>query len=279
MPQTSIKADAGTIVIMSLIYEKNGLRNDLKQLKQYVDAAPDSLNYLYQKFYNSLFSLHFKYNDIDAAATLILDLYKRGQPVKGSCKSDMRNDRLQMPLFVYIGSPNGRSGLKLQIVPDILERHISVNMKSLDMYVMYVDGKLVLLIGIEKEICFPEKSRLSSDVVDALVQLGWLEAAHDILDDLESAGVSLELDVYKLLVRTYSQEHKFKEAKVLLRLMRKIGWLKNFSDEEAISACLEQDKNAIPEYGGIKKSSLAYFLSIGAKEIDPLPPLIYEFNS
>ncbi|KAG9445063.1 hypothetical protein H6P81_016403 [Aristolochia fimbriata] len=149
----------------------------------------------------------------------------------------MRNDGLQMPLFFYIGSPNRRSGLNLQIEPDILERHISVNMKSSDMYVMYVDGKLVvsnkalarvisefirvekvteiskLLIGIEKEICFPEKSRLSSDVVDALVQLGWLEAAHDILDDLESAGVSLELNVYKLLVRTYSKEHKFKEAK------------------------------------------------------------------
>ncbi|KAG9439971.1 hypothetical protein H6P81_020136 [Aristolochia fimbriata] len=215
----------------------------------------------------------------------------------------MRNDGLQMPLFVYIGSPNRRSGLKLEIEPDILERHISVNMKSSDMYVMYVDGKLVvsnkalarvisefirvekvteiskLLIGIEKEICFPEKSRLSSDVVDTLVQLGWLEAAHDILDDLESAGVSLELDVYKLLVRTYSKEHKFKEAKVLLRQMRKIGWLKNFWDEEAISACLEQDKNAIPEYGSIKKSSLAYFLSIGSKEIDPQPPLSYEFNS
>ncbi|KAG9444518.1 hypothetical protein H6P81_015858 [Aristolochia fimbriata] len=80
--------------------------------------------------------------------------------------------------------------------------------------------------------------------------------------------LELTLDVYKLLVRTYSKEHKFKEAKVLLRQMRKIGWLKNFWDEEAISACLEQDKNAIPEYDGIKKSSLAYFLSIGAKEID-----------
>ncbi|KAG9452519.1 hypothetical protein H6P81_005423 [Aristolochia fimbriata] len=303
MPRLGIKADAGTIVIISLIYEKNGVRNDLKQLKQYVDAAPDSLNYLYQMFYNSLLSLHFKFNDIDAAATLILDLYKREQPAKCSCKSDMRNNGLQRPLFVHIGSPNRRSGLKLQIEPDILDRHISVNMKSSDMYVMHVDGKLVvsnkalamiisefirvqkvtdisnLLIGIEKGICFPEKSRLSSDVVDALVQLGWLEAAHDILDEFESAGVPLELDMYKLLVRTYSKEHKFKEAKVLLRQMRKTGWIKNFSDEEAISACLKQNKKAIPDYAGIKNSSLAYFLSIGTKEIDPLPPLIYEFNS
>lgn len=52
----------------------NGLRDEMKQLKNHIDKVSTSYDDQNHQFYDGLLSLHFKFNDIDAAAKLVLDM-------------------------------------------------------------------------------------------------------------------------------------------------------------------------------------------------------------
>ena len=68
-------------------------------------------------------------------------------------------------------------------------------------------------------------------MVDACIHLGWLENAHDILEDLESAGTPLAFGSYSSLLTAYYRVKMFKEAEVLLKQIWKAGFLMKMSDE------------------------------------------------
>lgn len=68
-------------------------------------------------------------------------------------------------------------------------------------------------------------NNLSSDVVDACIHVGWLETAHDILDDFERMNNFPNPDSYASLVTGYRKSNKNREAEALLREMKKNGIL------------------------------------------------------
>ncbi|KAL7592285.1 hypothetical protein Lser_V15G33642 [Lactuca serriola] len=80
------------------------------------------------------------------------------------------------------------------------------------------------LIKVEKE-----DSPVSLDsspliqVVNSCISLGWLDHAHDLLDEMRLSGFKTGSSVYSSLLKAYCKENKTQEVKSLLRDSRKCG--------------------------------------------------------
>ncbi|KAJ8747553.1 hypothetical protein K2173_013088 [Erythroxylum novogranatense] len=299
MSQTGVVADVHTINIIAQIYEMNGQRDELKKFKYYIDRVSTAFVFHYQHFYDNLLKLHFKFDDIDAATELVLDIHRIQVPLSNQYPVG----NLQKPYFVPIGSHNLRFGMKLQIMPELLQKDSILKMDHKQELILRKNGKLFvsdkglakLINGLRRQGKIIELSKLlhvmckdyhkqrayslCSDVIDACIHVGWLEAAHDILEDMETFEASLDSNTYMALLKAYYSKQMMKEAEVLLRQMRKSGLFSNGSDEMVASTCLSKAAGEESLLSSSSKSDLADHLLREMDEQMPIPPVIYELNS
>ncbi|KAK7386278.1 hypothetical protein VNO78_26400 [Psophocarpus tetragonolobus] len=297
MSLTQTTADAHSIVIISHILEMNGLRDEMKELKDHIDDVSAIYVCHYCQFYDSLLSLHFKFNDIEAAAKLVVDMTSsHNGNVKNKC-----GNPLQKPCMIAIGSPNFRTALKIHVEPELLHKDSVLKVESRHDFIFYRVGKLVLsnralakfISGYKKDgrigelskllLCIQGKlhlvagSSLCSDVIGACIQLGWLECAHDILDDVEAIGSPMGWDTYMLLVTAYQKGGMQREAKALLKQMKKVGLEldKGLSDD-----AIDKHNLCKETMNSLGKRDLAIALAqILEDEDQSVFPLVYNFNS
>ncbi|KAH6803473.1 hypothetical protein C2S51_031720 [Perilla frutescens var. frutescens] len=217
MPVVGVAADAHTAVIIARIHEMNAMRDELKKFKDSVDMIPVSLAHHYVQFYDCLLRLHFKFNDIDGASTLLLELsryrYKRSARINELSK---------------------------------------------------------LLISIQNMLNLPYKSSSCSQVIEAFIYLGWLETAHDILEDLEAENYCVEEGSYSSLLTAYYNKKMLREAG-LVRQIRKLGLALNISDSE-------DKKTSDLRVTSVSKSDLASIIQT-MREDDAVPFSVHQFNS
>ncbi|KAK9266929.1 hypothetical protein L1049_027188 [Liquidambar formosana] len=298
MPRIGVIADAQSIVIIARIHEMNGQRDEIKKFKDHIDRILIPLVRHYRQFYDSLLSLHFKFNDIEAAARLALDMCR----IRKSLPNQKDNKDPQKPCLVAIASHNLKAGLKIHIVPELLQKDSVLKVESKQELVIFRNAKLVLsnralaklingykkvgkiselswiLITIQKGLGSLKEASLCSDVIDACIHLGWLETAHDILDDIELAGVPMGLITYMSLLTAYYKGRMFREAKALLRQMRKADLALDMSDEMLVSTCRSEVYTKASS--SIQISDLAECLVWEMREEEQaIPPLAYELNS
>lgn len=291
MPLLGVVADAHTAVIIARLHEMNGMRDELKKFKECLDMVPVTFLHHYQQFYDSLLSLHFKFNDIDGASSLLLDLC-------GSNNSQIGQREIPKSCFVSIGSDNMKMGLKLQFLPQQLHKDVVYKVDLRQGLVLHKNGKFVLsnkglaklvvgyknserinelsklLISIENMLSSSEDSSPCSDVIDACIHLGWLVTAHDILEDLESEKYSIREGSYTSLLKAYYDEKMEREAEGLVRQMRRVGLVMNFSDSEdrknldstetsdlvnSIIQNMREDEKAVPLLVHEYNSSIYFF--------------------
>ncbi|KAJ0961643.1 hypothetical protein J5N97_001140 [Dioscorea zingiberensis] len=200
MSQMEVVADANSIIIIARFYEMIGQRDELVKLKNHVDGVSSlTLSCHYQQFYDCLLSLHFKYNDLDAAAELMFELYRRLELLQ-SCNGGSTKE-------CYSGlilSSNGKLVPSKKALAKLIDGYLRERKL----------GKISdFLVRTEKELDSQEIN-LSFEVMDACIQLGLLETAHDILDDLELAEVSVRPSIYGSLLRAYCKRDMLEEAKV-----------------------------------------------------------------
>ncbi|XP_047964687.1 pentatricopeptide repeat-containing protein At1g03100, mitochondrial [Salvia hispanica] len=80
------------------------------------------------------------------------------------------------------------------------------------------------LIQAEKE-----DSPMSADnsvlvhVINSCISLGWLDKAHDLLDEMRLAGIRCTSSVYNFLLKAYHKENQIAEMKSLIRDARRAG--------------------------------------------------------
>lgn len=304
MAQLGVAADANSIIIIAQIHEMNGQMDDLKKFEGHINQVAIQLVRQYQQFYDSLLSLHFKFNDIDGAAKLVLDM--------GRCRDSLsiqrvRNDP-QKTFLVPIGSYYLREGLKIVIMPELLQKDSVFKLDSKQVLVLFSNGKYVpsnkafakliiaykrdgrvgelsrLVLSLQKELGTLEGGGLISDVIDACILLGWLETAHDILDDMELARAPVGFSMYMSLLTAYHEGNKIREGKALLKQMRRAGLIVDLSDEMVMSMCSPEDvdKRRIHTSASILigKSALAKSLVQEMNEQEKtIPPMVYKFNS
>ncbi|XP_022774656.1 pentatricopeptide repeat-containing protein At4g17616 isoform X2 [Durio zibethinus] len=304
MSQTGVVADAHSINIIAQIHEMNGQRDELKKFKDHIAFLPVPFVSHYQQFYECLLSLHFKFDDIDAAAELVLDMNRsrESHPIEDPGKD------YQKPRFVPIGSHNLRNGLKMQIVPALLQKDSAFKAEGKSDLVFCRDKKLLptnralskfingykrhgeineltkFLLSLKRELCSLGGSSLFSDVIDACISLGWMEIAHDILDDMESSGDPLGSSTYVALLTAYYKSNMSREGNVLLKQMRKAGLVVNLSEKivmsENVPANVSRSSLCINVSSSICQPSLSESLFQEICEAEKaISPIIYELNS
>ncbi|KAL7188362.1 hypothetical protein ACSBR1_038246 [Camellia fascicularis] len=98
-----------------------------------------------------------------------------------------------------------------------------------------------LLITIQKKVASLKEDSLCSDVIDACINLGWLETAHDILDHMKLAGTPMGTRSYISLLTAYHERRMFGEAEALLKQIKKAGLVDKMSDEAITVSDEESD--------------------------------------
>lgn len=303
MSATGVVADAHTIVSIAQIHELNGQREEIKNYKGYIDQVSASFVQHYRQFYDSLLSLHFKFNDVVAASELILQMCddRKSLPVQ-------RNKNSQRSYLVPIGSRNLKSGLNMQILPELLKKDSVLKVEGKQELILYLNGKLVLsnralaklitgykkdgdiselsklLLKIQKDVCSLRGSRLCNDVIDTCIHLGWLETAHDILDDMEAAEAPIGCSTFMSLLTAYYKGKMFPEAKALLKQMRKAGLLVNLSDEMVGSTtCLSVVDTTALRTSASSSTSISDLANALVQEMrdekKEITSRVYQFNS
>ncbi|KAL9246891.1 hypothetical protein vseg_020372 [Gypsophila vaccaria] len=258
MARTGVVADLHSVLLFSYIYESNGQRDELKKFKEYIDRVSVPLARHYYPFYDRLLRLHFKFDDIDSAARLVEDIYFHwdSHPLK-------QNTDLIKPCQVPVGSPYLIEGLKNQMVFELLRKDSLFHVKDDDDLLALKDGNLILtskglahlvakfkkserisdlsklLAAIEKKMDNTQDDSICRDVIHACIYCGFLETAHDILDDMEIADVSIPGTTYMLLLNAYCREKMPKEAEALAKQIKRVGLVVDSSDEMIVSKCLQ----------------------------------------
>ncbi|CAK7340441.1 unnamed protein product [Dovyalis caffra] len=102
-----------------------GIRDEIRKLKDHVDRVCAPFLDYYWQFYDSLLKLHFKFDDLDSATELVLDMHKFQESVPGK-KSRMDQEK---PLIFPIGSNNLKTGLKIQVMPELLQKDSILRVK------------------------------------------------------------------------------------------------------------------------------------------------------
>ncbi|KAK9059070.1 hypothetical protein SSX86_021689 [Deinandra increscens subsp. villosa] len=238
MSQMGLVGDAYTIITIARIHAVNCQRDELKKFKNCVDQVAGYLGPHYFQFYDNLMSLHFKFNDKDSVSKLIFDMISLSGTPKGPHK----------PFLIPLGSPNLKKGLKIQVLPRLLPENSLVKTEIYEGFVTHKNKRLVftnktlakLVVGYKRAgriselskflLRIQEKTRSdtnikdsSADVIDACIHVGWLETAHDILDDFEQAGKLPNSDSYASLLTAYYEGNKHREAESLLKQIKKMG--------------------------------------------------------
>lgn len=300
MAQSGVVADAHSINIIAQIYEMNGQRDEIKNYKGHVDRIPVALVPHYLSFYNSLLSLHFKFTDISAAAELVLDLdkYREALPLNVE----------QRPHLVSVGSPNLKSGLKMRILPEQLDIDRTFEAERKEDLVAVRNGKFNLtskalakfiygyrrigsiselsrlLLSIQEQKASPGGNNLFLCVINACIGVGWMETAHDLLDDFEFAGAAIDSSAHITLLEAYYERGMLKEANGLVKQMKKSGVLSSCFDETTIftnvleKAATSEPSSNMPsavEYSDLTKM-LVQIIEEGEKST---PCVHYELNA
>lgn len=128
-----------------------------------------------------------------------------------------------------------------------------------------------LLISIQKVGSMKEES-LCSQVIDACITVGWLEIAHDILDDMELAGYPMGNSLYLSLLRAYRERNMFREVKVLRKQIWKAGLSKDMADE---SLTLSEERTTSTGKVDLAES----FIKEMEEEEKTVASMVYELNS
>ncbi|KMT11854.1 hypothetical protein BVRB_5g105500 [Beta vulgaris subsp. vulgaris] len=288
MAQVRVVADVHSVLLFTYIFEMNGLRDELKKLKEYVDRVSIPLAQHYVQFYDKLLSLHFHFDDIDAAARLVADMYF----LWGSRPLEHDKD-LMKPCQVPVGPPFLKEGLKVQVMFDLLQKDIVLHVKKEEEFVIFKNGKLVLttkglarlvinymkskriselselLASIQKRVVTHEEGRLCCDVIHACIHCGFLETAHDMLDDMEMSNIAVPTATYMLLLNAYCRKNMSKEVEALVKQINKIGLLMDASDEMIMSKCLS---------GVAHGSSLSVAAPLTSRQAELTVYLLQEMN-
>jgi hypothetical protein len=294
MSSIRVLADLNTVVIVSRIFEMVGQRDEMSHMKRSIDLLTSSpfLRY-YKHFYDCLLSLHFKHNDLDAAAKLLIDLHRHRK------SGVFFNNDLHKQGMIQIGSGNLKTGYRIMFDPGKVEKGFVLDTESQFGLAVLTDGNLLhseralakLIVGCVKArnmhalsnvLITLHKEDLNRvcplDASDACIQMGWLHAAHDILDHLEAAGIPAGLSSYIHLLRAYEKENKSEEFNGLLQQIQKIASpMDNIHTNSSFSikSIAEIVKNDMP----LTESSLFGTLIEENRHYNPRDHLTLEFNN
>ncbi|WVZ06730.1 hypothetical protein V8G54_020076 [Vigna mungo] len=142
---------------------------------------------------------------------------------------------------------------KLQMRVDLITTKHGILQPTETIYVKLVKAMLeagktkdlaVFLLKAEREDSpFSNDNSALVHVINACISLGWLDQAHDLLDEMRLAGVRTGSSVYSSLLKAYCRANRVADVTSLLRDARIAGIQLDSSSYEAMiqSRVLQQD--------------------------------------
>ncbi|KAL6862159.1 hypothetical protein ACP4OV_016808 [Aristida adscensionis] len=294
MSSIGVEADVNTVVIVSRVFEMVGQRDELMNMKTTIDSFM-SLPFLqyYQHFYDNLLSLHFKYNDMDAAANFLIDLHRQLKLGVFFSGGEQKQGMIQ------VGSGNLKTGYRIIFDPRRVDKGFVLDTECQFGLVILIHGNILcsekalakFIIGCVKAgkvrilssflITLHKEDLMAispTDVINACIHIGWLLAAHDMLDDLESAGIPVELNTYISLLRAYEKENRLSEFDVLLQQIQKVA--STMDDSHTNSALtIKSIANTVKDEMARTNSSLLATLAEEIECYNSADHLALEFNN
>lgn len=314
MPRVGVKTDANLLILMALIYERNGRREELRKLQRYIDEAHNLSDIQFRQFYNCLLACHLKFGDLDSASNMVLEMLRKAKEARGSLAVatlvfDAAGRGNMFPHGLDSGSLHhssyeeyGSNRLLRNLVISYEEFSRDRNFLRLEAEAKEVLGALlaklqsqVELVTTDRGILQPTekifaklvKAYLEADktkdlasflikadkadspasnddsalvhVINLCISLGWLDKAHDLLDEMCLAGVRTGSSVYAALLKAYCEVNQAGNAASLLRDARKAGIQLDASSYEALirSKVLQNDtQGALHLYTEMKEAKI-----------------------
>lgn len=208
--------------------------------------------------------------------------------------------------FVHMESEAKRllaeSIAKLQVSEELVRYERGILQPTESVYLRLV--KAYLEVGNIKDLtgflvkAEREDSWVSNDdsafvhVINTCISLGWLDRAHDILDEMRLCGARASPSAYNSLLKAYCKENRTSEIKSLVRDARKAGIQLDASSYEALiqSRILNRDNRGaldlfkemkearIPRVGGASEFDLLVQGCAQSGEAGPMAKLLEEIK-
>ncbi|TXG70617.1 hypothetical protein EZV62_005552 [Acer yangbiense] len=255
MPRIAVKADANLLIIMAHIYERNGRREELRKLQRHIDEVYNLSDIQFRQFYNCLLSCHLKFGDLDSASKMVLEMIQKAKEARNSLAAStfafdatgndkFARDRNFMNLEAEAKRVLQTLLAKLQMQVELITTEHGILQPTERIYVKLV--KAFLEAGKTKDLvqflikAEEEDTQVSNDdsalghVINSCISLGWLDQAHDLLDEMRLAGVRASSSVYASLLKAYINADRAGEVTALLRDARSAGVQLDSSCYEAL---------------------------------------------
>ncbi|KAK4373407.1 hypothetical protein RND71_008791 [Anisodus tanguticus] len=212
MPRINLKADATLLIIMAHIYEKNGRREELKKLKRDMEEVTNVTEMQFRQFYNCLLSCYLKFGDLESTSHMVLEMLRKADEAKNLVSfEDLSRDRKFSKLQTIAKDLLDVLVIKLQKQIEFITTERGILQPTEKLYIKLVKAFLEagrtkdlaeFLIKAEKEDC-PVSIDDSAlvHVLNSCISLGWLDQAHDLLDEMRLAGVRTGSSVYTSLLK------------------------------------------------------------------------------
>ncbi|KAJ1433097.1 Tetratricopeptide-like helical domain superfamily [Sesbania bispinosa] len=236
--------DSASNMVLEMLRKAKEARNSLAAAKFMIGAAKIDRNHS-----PGPASVHSLSNSKD------LDNLKDDEPIINAILSyeEFSKDRNFLKLEAESNGVLGSLLAKLQMQIDLITTVHGILQPTETIYVKLVKAFLeagktkdlaVFLLKAEKEDSpFSNDNSALVHVVNSCISLGWLDQAHDLLDEMRLAGVRTGSSVYASLLKAYCQANRAADITSLLRDARKAGIQLDSSSYEAMiqSRVLQQD--------------------------------------
>ncbi|XP_061366981.1 pentatricopeptide repeat-containing protein At1g03100, mitochondrial [Gastrolobium bilobum] len=236
--------DSASSMVLEMLRKAKEARNSLAAAKFMIGAAEIDHNY-----YPGPDSVHSLSSSKDS------DSLENNKPIKNAVLSyeEFSKDRNFLKLEAESNAALGSLLAKLQMQVDLITTKHGILQPTETIYVKLVKAFLeagktkdlaVFLLKAEREDSpFSNDNSALVHVINSCISFGWLDQAHDLLDEMRLAGVRTGSSVYASLLKAYCRANRAADVTSLLRDARKAGIQLDSSSYEAMiqSRVLQQD--------------------------------------
>ncbi|XP_039137288.1 pentatricopeptide repeat-containing protein At1g69290 [Dioscorea cayenensis subsp. rotundata] len=179
-----LSLDERSFGLLAYLYASKGLETKIVEL----DCLMTALGFMNKKmsFFRSLISGYVKSGDFDSVSKVLLRALKEKNG-GNDCVLD-------------------EDGYK-EVVKGFVENERFKDLAALIIETQEVESHMEM-VGIESSVGF--------GIVNACVVLGWLEKAHNLLDEMSAQGAAVGIGVYSSILKAYCKEQRTAEAAQLV---------------------------------------------------------------
>ncbi|GLJ22226.1 hypothetical protein SUGI_0417790 [Cryptomeria japonica] len=204
MPVLGLTGDGRSFGIIAQLYAKKGLKEKIERLDKVMNqykVSPD------QQFYSSLVSAYLGLGDLESASENVLLMLKRACSSVGRARFESGDECSELNTNVFPDE---------QIYCLLVKGYLELGtVKDLARFLIKAQDIEEQLVALDQTAC--------AGIIHACINLGWLEKAHSILDEMIAHGTRIGIGVFSSLLKAYCKDQRTAEATQLVSNINMAG--------------------------------------------------------